>query len=496
MQTLSPIILLGVVAGYLLLLILVSFLTTRKDTGNQNFFNAGRNSPWYLVAFGMIGASLSGVTFISIPGVVGGSGVNQAFSYMQIVFGYLLGYAVIALVLLPLYYRLNLTSIYTYLENRFGWQAYKTGALYFQLSRSTGSALRLFLVATILHQFVFAPYEISFPLSVFLTIFLIWVYTFRGGIKTIVVTDTLQTFFMLGAVFLTILLITQSLNLGVGELAQTVQKSGYGKVFFFEGGWSDPNNFFKQFLGGSLITLTMTGLDQDMMQKNLTCRTLPDAQKNMFVFSGILILANLLFLTMGALLYIYAAELGISLPEKTDQVYPFLAINHLSPIVGILFILGLIAAAYSSADSALTAMTTSFCIDFLNFEKWDAPEERKKLVRRWVHVGYSLLMCLLIILFNAIARDGIINELFKWAGYTYGPLLGLFAFGILTRMRVKGQWIIPICLLSPVVSWLLDTYSKDLFQGFTFGFLIMAVNGTLTFLGLLLASERDYRVVG
>jgi Na+/proline symporter len=239
----------------------------------------------------------------------------------------------------------------------------------------------------------------------------------------------------------------------------------------------------------------MTGLDQDMMQKNLTCRTLKDAQKNMFTFSIILVFANLLFLTMGAMLYIYASELGITLPEKTDQVYPFLALNHLSPFIGILFILGLIAAAYSSADSALAAMTTSFCIDFLNFEKWDATEEQKKKVRLMVHIGYSVLMFLLIILFNSISKDGIINELFRWAGFTYGPLLGLFAFGILTQFKVKSQWIIPICVLSPIISWLLDTYSKELFQGFTFGFLILAINGTLTFLGLLLASERVYKVV-
>jgi Na+/proline symporter len=338
MKALSPGILLGIILAYFLMLILVSIFTSR-NANNQDFFTAGRNSPWYLVAIGMIGASLSGVTFISIPGVVGGGGLNQAFSYMQIVLGYMLGYAVIALVLLPLYYRMNLTSIYTYLEKRFGWHAYKMGAIYFQLSRTTGSALRLFLVATILHQFVFAPYQISFAFSVFLTIFLIWVYTFKGGIKTIVVTDTIQTFFMLGAVLLTIILICQNLNMGFGDMVRAVNNSGYSKIFFFEGGWSDPNNFFKQFLSGALITLTMTGLDQDMMQKNLTCRTLKDAQKNMFTFSIILVFANLLFLTMGAMLYIYSSELGITLPEKTDQVYPFLALNHLSPFIGILFIL-------------------------------------------------------------------------------------------------------------------------------------------------------------
>lgn len=359
MKVLSPGVLLSIILGYFLMLILVSVFTAR-NASNQDFFNAGRNSPWYLVAIGMIGASLSGVTFISIPGVVGNGGLNQAFSYMQIVFGYLLGYATIALVLLPLYYRMNLTSIYTYLENRFGWHAYKIGAVYFQLSRTTGSALRLFLVATILHQFVFAPFHISFAISVFLTILLIWVYTFKGGIKTIVVTDTIQTFFMLGAVFLTIVLICQQLNMGMGDMYRAINNSGYAKIFYFEGGWSDPNNFFKQFLSGALITLTMTGLDQDMMQKNLTCRTLKDAQKNMFTFSIILVFANILFLTMGAMLYIYASELGITLPEKSDQVYPFLALNHLSPYIGILFILGLVAAAYSSADSALAAMTTSF----------------------------------------------------------------------------------------------------------------------------------------
>lgn len=494
MKALTSEVLLSLILGYFLMLILVSIFTA-KNANNQDFFNAGRNSPWYLVAIGMIGASLSGVTFISIPGVVGNGGLNQAFSYMQIVFGYVLGYAVIALVLLPLYYRMNLTSIYTYLENRFGWHAYKIGAVYFQLSRTTGSALRLFLVANILHQFVFASFDISFAFSVFLTIFLIWVYTFKGGIKTIVVTDTIQTFFMLGAVFFTIIIISQELNLGVLDMFRAMNHGGYTKLFYFEGGWGDPNNFFKQFLSGALITLTMTGLDQDMMQKNLTCRTLKDAQKNMFTFSIILIFANFLFLTMGAVMYLYASELGITLPDKSDEVYPFLALNHLSPVIGILFILGLIAAAYSSADSALAAMTTSFCIDFLNFEKWQTTEERKKKIRLFVHIGYSVLMFLMILIFKTISKDGIINELFRWAGFTYGPLLGLFAFGILTQFKVRSQWIIPICISSPLISWFLDTYSKELFQGFTFGFLILAINGLITFLGLLLASERIYKVV-
>lgn len=490
-QQLTPGLILGIILGYFLLLIVISYFTG-KDSSNESFFLAGRRSPWFVVAFGMIGASLSGVTFISIPGAVGAGGENQAFAYMQIVFGYLLGYAVIALVLLPLYYKLNLTSIYTYLEKRLGFYSYKMGAAYFLLSRAIGSSFRLFLVAIVMQRFVMDYYGVPFWLTVFATILLIWVYTFRGGIKTVVYTDTLQTFCMIAAVILTIVVIAQVLETDIWGLTAMISNSEYSQMFFFKGGWNDPNNFFKQFFSGALITIVMTGLDQDMMQKNLTCRSLRDAQKNMFTFSFILVFVNLLFLALGALLYIYAANVGLELPQRSDQLFPTIALQHLPPLAGILFVLGLIAAAYSSVDSTLTALTTSFSVDFLNLYNKDWTEERKKRIRTIVHISMSFLLFFIVLFFAALDNNAIINQLFKAAGYTYGPLLGLFAFGVLTRRKVRDTWvIIAICLASPIVSYFLDIFSAKLFFGFQFGFLILAVNGLLTFLGLWAVSYQN-----
>ncbi|RMG81672.1 MAG: sodium:solute symporter [Bacteroidetes bacterium] len=487
-MNLTPELILGVVAGYFALLMLVSWWTGRH-ADSADFFIAGRKSPWVLVAVGMIGASLSGVTFISIPGAVGAGGTNQAFSYMQMVFGYLAGYLVIAHVLMPLYYRLGLTSIYGYLEKRFGFFSYKTGAAYFLLSRLIGASFRLYLVAMVLHKFVLEPFGMSFGATVAITILLIWVYTFQGGIKTIVWTDTLQTICMLTAVVLTIFAISHALEQDLSGLIAQIRGSDYGQVFFFEGGWSDPNNFFKQFVSGALITIVMTGLDQDMMQKNLSCKTLGDAQKNMYLFSVILVAANLLFLTLGASLYIYAASVGLEIPEKTDQLFPMLALHHLSPVIGIAFILGLIAAAYSSADSALTALTTSFCIDFLDFEKKEMTEPERRKIRWGVHIGFSLLLLVTILVFEQLNNDAVINELFKMAGYTYGPILGLFAFGMFTDFHLKDRYVMLICLMAPVLSYVINANSKAWLNGFEFGFLIIALNGLLTFLGLFLISE-------
>ena len=488
MHGLHPAIYLSCILGYFLLLIVVSYFTSRK-ADNDSFFRANRQSPWYLVAFGMIGASLSGVTFISIPGVVGVGGANQAFSYMQIVLGYLLGYAVIALVLLPLYYRMDLTSIYGYLEKRFGFFSYKTGAAYFLLSRTLGSALRLYLVAIVLDTFILGPYGVPFWVTVSGTIVLIWIYTFKAGIRTIVFTDTLQTTFMLVAVVWTIFAIRGELGSEV-SLWQQVKEAGYGQIFFFEGGWSDPNNFFKQFFSGALITIVMTGLDQDMMQKNLTCKSLGDAQKNMFTFSGVLVVVNFLFLSLGALLYIYAGQNGITIPDRTDTLYPTLALQYLPSALGILFLLGLVAAAYSSADSALTALTTSFCIDFLNFRDIrDEGEKKRKRMR--VHIGFSILMILVIIAFHALNSEAVINGLFTLAGYTYGPILGLFLFGLTNRRNIRDRWALVVGLAAPLVTYLLDNYSEVLFHGFTFGFLNLALNGLLTYLGLWLISTPE-----
>lgn len=496
---LSPYALLAIIIGYFAVLIALSWWLNRQGSSNEDFFLAGRKSPWPLVAFGMIGATLSGVTFISVPGAVGGGGLNQAFSYMQAVFGYLLGYLVIATILLPLYYRLGLTSIYEYLDQRLGRSAYKIGAFYFLLSRTIGASFRLFLVAIVLQQFVTGPLGLPFVATVAITIALIWLYTYQGGIKTIVYTDALQTLSMLVAVIMTISFIGNAFDTNISGLVSLIKHSDYSQVFFFEGGWSDPNNFFKQFFAGALITIVMTGLDQDMMQKNISISNLKDAQKNMALFSVVLVFANVLFVSLGALLYIYAANFGLEVPARTDQLYPTIALNHLPAAAGIFFIIGLIAAAYSSADSALTALTTSFSVDILDMQKrddWDAKQRKK--IRRYVHLGFSGLLLVVILLFQAIADQAVINSLFTAAGYTYGPLLGLFCYGLFTNLRVReyiqlGNLRIPalvlICLAAPIISFFVDQYSTELLNGFKFGFLILAFNGLLTFVGLLAISE-------
>ncbi|MGB3184091.1 MAG: sodium:solute symporter [Cyclobacteriaceae bacterium] len=485
---------LGVVAGYFLFLILISLITSRgADT--RTFFTANRQSPWYLVAFGMIGASLSGVTFISVPGAVG----TSSFSYFQVVLGYLVGYYVIGTVLLPLYYRLNLVSIYTYLQTRFGFWSYKTGAFYFILSRLVGASFRLFLVAIVLHEAVFKDFElfaneqVSFAFTVAITILLIWLYTFRGGIKTIVWTDTLQTLFMLLAVGFSIVIIGQELNLSVGELVSTISESDYSKMFFWE--TDGKGQFFPlQFISGAFIAIVMTGLDQDMMQKNLTCRSLGDAQKNMFWFSIVLVFVNLVFLSLGALLYIYATEKGVAIPERTDLLYPMLALDHFSTAAGILFLLGIIAAAYSSADSALTALTTSFCVDFLGFENQESArsEPVRRRTRLLVHIAFSLIILVIVVVFKLVNKQSVITMVFTAAGYTYGPLLGLYAFGLFTRYLIRDRFVIFVCVLSPVLAYFTSVYMLEWF-GVNLGFFVLVVNGLYTFLGLLFIHERGGR---
>ena len=476
----SPSIIILVISSYFVVLMLISHFTS-KGADNQTFFTANRQSLWYLVAFGMIGASLSGVTFISVPGEVG----NTAFSYFQVVLGYLIGYFVIATVLLPLYYRLNLISIYSYLEERFGGSSYKTGAFFFLLSRVIGSSFRLFLVAGVLQMAIFDAYGWPFSVTVAITIALIWLYTFKGGIKTIVWTDTLQTLFMILAVVLSIFLIKDALDLSWTSLIQTVEDSSYAKIFHWD--INSGQNFWKQLASGAFIAIAMTGLDQDMMQKNLTCRSLKEAQKNMFWFCVVLVIVNFFFLAMGALLYVYANKMGIAIPEKTDELYPLLALNHFPLVAGILFLLGIIAAAYSSADSALTALTTSFCVDFLGLGKNN--EAIAKKTRIQVHLGFSVLLYLVVLLFNLINDDSVITAVFVAAGYTYGPLVGLFSFGLFTKWKVKDRFVPIVCVISPLLSYLLNTYSTVLFNGFKFGFLILLVNGALTFLGLMLLRE-------
>jgi len=489
MNSISPQIILLIIALYFLMLIIVAFITSKKGD-NESFFLAGRKSPWFLVAFGMIGASLSGVTFISIPGVVGKSGTNENFAYMQLVFGYLLGYIVIANVLMPLYYKLKLTSIYEYMLQRFGFYSYKTSAFYFLISKIIGSAFRLFLVAIVLQKFLMEPLGVSFPVTVASTIILIWIYTFRGGIKTIVVTDTIQTAALISAVVLTIIFIGKEMGMGIFDMIDTLKNSKYSKIFYFENGWSNPNYFFKQFFSGALIAIVMTGMDQDMMQKNLSCKTIGEAKKNMYSFSIILVFVNLLFLSLGALLYIFAQSKGIDIPSKSDLLYPTIALQYLPPVVGVVFIIGIIAAAYSSADSALTGLTTSFCIDFMNCNKSEKTEKVKKKQRMLVHIGFSIVLFFVIVIFNILNNDAVINGLFKAAGYTYGPILGLFTFGLTNKRAVIDKWVIPIALIAPIISYIIDVNSEQWFNGFTFGFFILALNGLLTYLGLLLISRK------
>lgn len=473
-----------IILCYFSLLMVVAYFTSGK-ADNNSFFIGNKQSPWYLVAFGMIGASLSGVTFISIPGWVGSS----QFAYMQTVLGYLAGYIVIATVLMPMYYRLNLTSIYSYLEQRFGFWSYKTGAFYFIVSRTIGASFRMFLVASVMQFAIFDKMGLPFWFTVVATILLIWLYTYKGGIKTIVWTDTLQTLFMLVAVVLTIFIIGSHMNLNATEVIALVKNSSYSKIFFFDE-WQSPNYFWKHFLGGMFIAIAMTGLDQDMMQKNLSCKNIGDAQKNMFWFSIVLVFVNLIFLSLGALLYLYAEANFIALPEKSDQLFPMLAMQgYLGNMVGILFVLGLVAAAYSSADSALTALTTSFCIDIINIKKH--AEAKQTQIRRWVHIGMSAVMFLCILLFKAINNDSVIKELFTIAGYTYGPLLGLYTFGLFTKLNLKDKWVPLVCLLAPLACYLLNANSAMLFNGYKFGFELLLLNGVLTFTGLLIIHRKQ-----
>jgi len=480
----SPLLVLVLIAAYFLVLVLISHWTG-KDADNASFFLGNRKAPWYLVAFGMIGASLSGVTFISVPGWVGAS----QFSYMQMVLGYLVGYLVIATVLMPLYYRLNLTTIYGYLETRFGFWSYKTGALFFLISRIIGASFRLFLVAGVLQIVLFDAWGVPFELSVVITVLLIWLYTAKAGIKTIIRTDALQTFFMLLAVGLSIGFIASDLGWGVGELVNRISDSEYSRVFFFDD-WNDKKHFVKQFLSGAFIAIVMTGLDQDMMQKNLSCRNIQDAQKNMFWFSIVLVLVNFVFLSLGALLYLYAAEKGLLLPEKTDDIYPMIASKgYAGVVVAVSFLLGLIAAAYSSADSALTSLTTSVSVDFFNVNNRSEAEGRT--IRKRAHVLLSGILILVILVFNSFNDQSVISAIFTVAGYTYGPLLGMYAFGLFTKYRVRDKAVPVLSILSPILCYTLSVNAPKWFNGYEFGFELLIVNGAITFLGMLVLRTPD-----
>lgn len=475
---------------YSVLLFAVTWYTSR-GANNESFFVGNRSSKWYLVAYGMIGASLSGVTFISVPGAVG----IAKFGYFQVVMGYLIGYFVIAFVLLPLYYRLNLTSIYTYLQQRFGNYSYKTGALYFIFSRTIGAAFRLYIVVNVLQTFVFDDLGVPFFVTVSIFIALILLYTYQGGVKTIVYTDTLQTTFMLLSVILSVVFIMKQLNLNVVDVYDKIADSQYSQVIFSD--WKLKSFFPKQFFGGMFIAIAMTGLDQEMMQKNISCKNVGEAKKNVLTFSFVLLFVNVLFLILGALLYIYVNESNIPLMLDvngkiiSDNVFPTIALNYLGPFSAVFFIIGLISAAYPSADGALTALTSVFCIDFLGLKEMNNKSEAEKTkIRYTVHIGFAFLLLSVILMFKLTNNDAVINNLFTWAGYTYGPLLGLYSFGLITKNQVRDKLVPIICVISPIICILLSEFSTQLFGGYIFGFEMLFVNGLLTFLGLLLISKR------
>ena len=478
-------LLITIMLGYFLLLVVIARFTSGEG-GNAAFFKANGKAPWAIVAFGMIGTSLSGVTFISVPGWV----TDTGFGYMQVVLGYLVGYWLIAGVLLPLYYRSGITSIYQVLERRIGPAAYKTGAVFFFISRVLGAAFRLYLVCMVLHEFALKEMGIPFAATVGLSIAFIWIYTYRGGMKTIIWTDTLQTLFMLSAVGITLTVVMGELDMGLGALWNEAKQMGLTSF----GQWDEPlkaDHFWKQFLGGALIALTMTGMDQDMMQKNLSCRSLGDSQKNVLAFSTVLVGVNMVFLLFGAALLVFAGQAHISLPAETDQIYPQLALSgSLGMAAAVLFVLGLTAAAYSSADSALTALTTSFYVDILGFPEEDSKKNRVK--RQWVHVLISVVLLLVILVFSILKDQSVIHNLLVVAGYTYGPILGMFVFSLIWRNRQVADRMVPVfAIVAPLATYFIKTNSENWFGGYVFGYELLAVNGLLMLGMMLLGSRKE-----
>jgi len=494
-KSMTPFAILTLIFTYFGLLFLISYLVSKKDNGNEAFFKANKNSKWYLVAFGMIGTALSGVTFISVPGEVGNP--NLQFKYFQFVLGNAIGFIIIAKVLLPLYYRLNLTSIYGYIEQRLGVVSYKTSALIFLLSRTIGSAFRLYLVVIVLQRYVFDYYKIPFSVTVLTSLVLIFSYTYRGGLKTIIITDTLQTFFLVSSVFLTIYFICSSLNFSAFEAFEEIKKSNYSKIFFFDD-YNQGNYFWKQILGGIFVTIAMVGLDQDLMQKNLSCKNIGEAQKNMFTFTGIFVLINIFFLSVGALLYMYASKNGIEVPMvdgvvRTDFLFPEIALKYLGLIPAIVFLLGLTAATFATTDSALTALTTSFCIDFLAMDKIENQNNSNNVrTRHIVHIGFSILLFLVIIIFNNVNDASVVKMIFKIASYTYGPLLGLYFFGLFIKSKTVNDKLVPfVCIISPAICYYISANSSALLGNYVLDNELIIVNGTITLIGLLLISKPN-----
>ncbi len=489
--TMNPEIILLVIGLYFLMLVTISWVTS-KNADSKAYFIGNKKSIWWLVALGMISDSLSGVTFISVPGNVFG----EKFSYMQVVFGYVIGNFITAYVLLPLYYKLNLTSIYSYLGQRFGTTTQKTGSSYFLLSRTLGAAARLYLAAGVLQTYLFQPFGIPFPISVLIIISLILVYTYRGGIKSLVWTDALQSVFLLTALGLSLFNLYSYIN---WDSAWTIiDQNNFNQVFVWD--WLPKNNFFKMILGGIFIAVTMTGMDQNMMQKNLSCKNIKEARKNILSYNSTLIVINFFFLSLGVLLYVLATQQGIDLPLKadgkvaTDAVFPMMAFNHLGAIAGLIFIVGLTAATFSSADSVLTTLTTSFCIDFLNVNPEEVESQSNKNRRHLIHILFAAAIFISIILIQKINSGAIITTILTVAGYTYGPLLGLFSFGIFTKIRIRERWVIAVCILAPILTYCIDIYLPQFTGGFQLGFLNLPVNGALTFGGLFLIKKNHKAV--
>jgi len=474
----SPVLILACISGYFAFLLLIAWYTSRHAT-NESYFLGNRASPWYVVAFGLIGDSLSGVTFISVPGQVGTAG----FSYLQVVFGYVIGYVVIAAVLLPLYYRLRLTSIYSYLRERFGPNSQKTGAFFFLLSRTIGAAARLYLTASVIQLFIFQQWRVPFVATVATIIGLILIYTYKGGIKTLVWTDTFQSTFLLAGVIFSIVAVSRQLNWGLTDMVSAISQSSYSQIFVTE--WKAKAFFWKSFFGGAAVAIAMTGLDQNMMQKNLSCRSLGEAQKNIYSFSIIVVVVNVFFVSLGALLYAFAAAKGISVPPETDKLFPMLALQYLGTFAAIAFVVGLTAATFSSADSVLTTLTTSFCIDILGSEEPGRFNERQKTWWRHVaHIGFAVLLLGVILVFWAVNKTSVIEMVLDIANFTYGPLLGLFAFGLLSRKPIKDKWAPLVCIVAPILCYILRANSVAWLNGYRFGQELLIVNGLLTALGL------------
>ena len=477
----SGVSILIIILVYFTVLLLISFFVGKNSSDNDAFFLGNKKSPWWIVAIGMIGASISGVSFVSVPGMVGG----LDFTYMQMVLGFFVGYIIVANLLLPLYYKLDLISIYTYLEQRFGLHTYKTGASFFLLSRIVGSGVRLYLVTLILQRIIFDAWHIPFALTASGIVFLIWMYTHRSGIKTIVWTDTLQTICLVSALVLIVFQVSKQLNFGLGEVFSTISSGEHSRIFVFDS-WVSKQNFFKQFLSGIFIVITMTGLDQDMMQKNLTCKNLKDAQKNMYWYGISFIPLNLLFLTLGAMLLTLSAKMNIVLPTVTDEILPLFATHYLGSTVTVLFVIGIIAATFASSDSALAALTTSFAVDILRVDKMS--NDKAVQVRKYTHIGMSVLFVLIMILFKVVNNKSVIEAVFTIASYTYGPLLGMFAFGLFTKRLVNDKIVPFIAIASPFICFGLTKLTTIVFD-YPLGYELLMINGLITFAGMWFVSH-------